>query len=533
MPHYVTATKFRPQTFDELIGQEFVVASLKNSISNNRIANAYLLSGPRGVGKTSIARIIAKALNCEKGPTENPCNKCDNCISISQGSNSDVIEIDGASNTSINDIRVIQEEILYAPVSSKHKVYIIDEVHMLSKSAFNALLKTIEEPPENVVFIFATTEVNKVLPTIRSRCQQFNFRLIPVDLIYKLLINVLDSYKIKYEEQAITWIAKEGQGSMRDSYTLLDQVISFCEGEITYKKIQTKLGLVGEEKVLSLVQGIINNKRELFFTEYYSMLEFGISPEQIVIELIDFFKTILLVKSNVTNKNILGKNITLFNKELINAFTFQEVENILEILFKTYESSRFSIDVQAEVELCLIKVLNYKELIRPRQIISELNILKQALLKKESTEAVSLKEKKEANEKKDENINSIVHENSKVKKEGRNIKLQAEKSEILKIIKAKLANSHFQLFTALNNVAVVEEKENTMYLYFTHRMHYDIAKDSEDLLTQEAISIIGEKYNKDFKIRVELKNKENIESKATNSEVNIENVKNIFHGKEI
>src|SRR4030042_5150078 len=217
MSHDVTASKYRPQTFDELIGQEFVASSLKNSINNNKIANAYLLSGPRGVGKTSAARIIAKALNCKEGPTGSPCNKCDSCTTITQGYNTDVIEIDGASNTSINDIRVIQEEILYPPVNSKYKVYIIDEVHMLSKSAFNALLKTIEEPPEYVVFIFATTEVNKVLPTIRSRCQQFNFRLIPSELIYKLLKNVLSKYKIKYDEQAIIWIAKEGQGSMRDS----------------------------------------------------------------------------------------------------------------------------------------------------------------------------------------------------------------------------------------------------------------------------------------------------------------------------
>jgi DNA polymerase III gamma/tau subunit len=280
-----------------------------------------------------------------------------------------------------------------------------------------------------------------------------------------------------------------------------------------------------------LVQSVIKKARETFFTEYYAMLEFGISPEQIIIELIDFFKNILLIKSNISNKNILGINTSLYNKDLIDSFSFEEIENVLEILFKTYESSRFSIDVQAEVELCLLKVLNYNELIRPRQIITDLNLLKQALLSK-SLKSINDNASLEFQNEIGKNVqnNSSKKDRSKEKHQIKNLQLAAGKSEILKIIKAKLANSHFQLVTALNNVLVVEEKENQMFLYFSHRMHYDIAKENEELLTQEAIAIIGEKYNKDFKVRIELKGKENI---STKSEQNIENLKNIFHGKEV
>lgn len=527
MPYEITATKFRPQTFDELIGQEFVASTLKNSIQNKEIANAYLLSGPRGVGKTSAARVIAKALNCDEGPTGKPCNKCSNCVTITQGNNSDVIEIDGASNTSINDVRVIQEEIMYPPVNSKYKVYIIDEVHMLSKSAFNALLKTIEEPPEKVVFIFATTEVTKVLATIRSRCQQFNFRLIPSDLLYKSLIRVLDSYNVKYEEKAIRWVANQGQGSMRDSYTLLDQVTSFCDKDITLRKIQEKLGLVGEERLSNLVRGIIGKNRETIFLEYFSMIEKGISPDQIITELIEFFRNILLIKSNLSSNRFIGFNPELYDKKFAEIFSFEELENILEILFKSYEKIRITVDVQAEVEICLLRLLNYKDLIRPNQIITQLNLLKKVLLRETNAQFIN-----------DDAPTSIIQSNNKIedasnekeeKERSYNIKLDADKSEILKILKNKLSESHFQLASALNHIVLIEEKNNTMYLYFNHKMHFDIAKSNEDVLTQGAIEIIGSSYNKDFRIVV----KYTEEKELTTTEINKQNIKEIFHGEEV
>ena len=252
MAYEVTATRRRPQRFEDLVGQEFVVDTFKNSIQSGKIAHAYLFSGPRGCGKTSTARILAKALNCKNGPTASPCGECTACKEITAGSSMDVIEIDGASNTSVNDVRQIKDEVLFPPNSCRYKIYIIDEVHMLSTSAFNALLKTIEEPPPYVIFIFATTELQKVPATIKSRCQQFNFRLVPIEKVKEQLSIACKEVGIKAEDEALYWIARESTGSMRDSYTLFDQVAAFSDGEITYDKIRDKLGLVGVDRLNEL-----------------------------------------------------------------------------------------------------------------------------------------------------------------------------------------------------------------------------------------------------------------------------------------
>src|SRR5512136_481151 len=202
----VLARKWRPQTFEDVVGQKPITQALQNAIATQRTAQAYLFAGPRGVGKTSVARILAKALNCEQGPTATPCGTCASCLEIARGAALDVIEIDGASNTSVNDVREIRDEVLFAPQKGRYKVYIIDEVHMLSNSAFNALLKTIEEPPPYVVFIFATTEVHKVPATIRSRCQQYNFRLISIDESVKLLESAAKEQGISSDRESLIWI---------------------------------------------------------------------------------------------------------------------------------------------------------------------------------------------------------------------------------------------------------------------------------------------------------------------------------------
>ena len=279
MAYEVTATRRRPQAFDALAGQEFVAETLKNTIQSKKIAHAYLFSGPRGCGKTSTARIFAKALNCENGPTATPCGKCQHCIEITQGSALDVIEIDGASNTSVNDVRQIKEEVMYAPQSSRYKIYIIDEVHMLSTSAFNALLKTIEEPPEYVVFIFATTELQKVPATIKSRCQQFNFRLVPIDTVEKLLADAASEIGIQADEEALYWVARESTGSVRDAYTLFDQVAAFSGDHITYEKIRDKLGLVGVDRLNVIFDDCVSGRANEAILKLDEFLQSGISIE--------------------------------------------------------------------------------------------------------------------------------------------------------------------------------------------------------------------------------------------------------------
>ncbi|MGE5855121.1 MAG: DNA polymerase III subunit gamma/tau, partial [Syntrophaceae bacterium] len=233
MEYLVLARKWRPQVFEDVVGQDHVITTLRNAIRLGRVAHAFIFSGPRGVGKTSVARILAKALNCEKGPSEIPCNACANCREITEGSSMDVREIDGASNRGIDEIRELRENVKFSPSSSRYKIYIIDEVHMLTKEAFNALLKTLEEPPEHVMFIFATTEVHKVPATILSRCQRFDFRRISIEEIMTRLRYIAGEEKVTIDEDALMVIAKKGDGSLRDSQSIFDQVRSFCGNTIT------------------------------------------------------------------------------------------------------------------------------------------------------------------------------------------------------------------------------------------------------------------------------------------------------------
>ena len=315
MTYEVTATRRRPQFFDQLIGQEFVVATLKNAITSGQIAHAYLFSGPRGCGKTTSARLLARALNCEKGPTATPCGQCSACKEIARGSSLDVIEIDGASNTSVEGVRQIKDEVLFPPNSCRYKVYIIDEVHMLSNSAFNALLKTIEEPPPYVIFIFATTELHKVPATIKSRCQQFMFRLGSVDQIKNMLAAAASETGLKADDEALFWIAREATGSFRDAYTLFDQVAAFSEGHITYEKIRDKLGLVGLERLNELCEDCVDGNIGPALEKIDVILQGGISIEQFISNFADYIRSLLLIRCGITREALIGQNVNRFSKD--------------------------------------------------------------------------------------------------------------------------------------------------------------------------------------------------------------------------
>jgi DNA polymerase-3 subunit gamma/tau len=352
----VTASRRRPKTFDELAGQEFVVSTLKNSLTSGHIAHAYLFSGPRGCGKTSAARILARSLNCEKNPTERPCGVCDNCHAITQGASLDVIEIDGASNNSVNDVRQIRDEVLFPPQSGRYKVYIIDEVHMLSGSAFNALLKTIEEPPPYIVFIFATTELHKVPATIKSRCQQFNFRLIPVDTIKGILKKICDESGIEAEDDALFWIARESTGSMRDAYTLFDQIVSFSAGSIRSEFIRQKLGLVGLERLNTLAEACAVNNASLAFSLIDEIIDSGVAIEQFVIDLAGYFRSLLLLKNGVTRESLLGYKSFLFSTQVLDTFDSIRLEQALDILLDCYRDIRYSVSPRFELEITVSKL---------------------------------------------------------------------------------------------------------------------------------------------------------------------------------
>lgn len=258
MEYQVSARKFRPGTFDDLIGQPHVVQTLRNAILRKQVAHAYLFSGMRGVGKTTVARILAKALNCENGPTADPCEQCESCKEISRGNSVDVIEIDGASNTGVDDVRELRENVKFSPFRGTYRIYIIDEVHMLSNSAFNALLKTLEEPPAHAIFVFATTEVHKIPATITSRCQHFNFRRIPRREIIARLQDVATRNEVAIEERSLGAIAQASEGSMRDALSLLDQAVAFGGKSISDQDIEEMLGSVPDELVRRLVETVVS-----------------------------------------------------------------------------------------------------------------------------------------------------------------------------------------------------------------------------------------------------------------------------------
>ncbi|AEV29738.1 DNA polymerase III, subunit gamma/tau [Sphaerochaeta pleomorpha str. Grapes] len=380
MAYEVTATRKRPQLFDNLVGQEFVVSTIKNAIEQGRIAHAYLFSGPRGVGKTSSARILARALNCDSGPTPYPCGTCSNCTEITRGNSVDVIEIDGASNTSVNDIRQIKDEVLFPPQTSRYKIYIIDEVHMLSTSAFNALLKTIEEPPAYIVFIFATTEPQKVPATIRSRCQQFHFRLIDLETIKMCLSDAARELEIEADDDALFWIAKESTGSLRDAYTLFDQVVSFSNGHITLEQISDKLGLVGIDQINHVVSNLLGGKHKEALLAVQSLLQNGVSIEQCIKDFTQYFRSLLLMKEGITEESILGVQSDRIPSQIRNAYAKEQLEAGVELFLTLYRDIRYSLNPRFELELAVSRLGSLPHLASTTTLLKRLSQLKDDLL---------------------------------------------------------------------------------------------------------------------------------------------------------
>jgi DNA polymerase-3 subunit gamma/tau len=529
MSYEVTAARKRPSAFDSLAGQEFVVATLKNAIRSVRIAHAYLFSGPRGVGKTSAARILAKSLNCVKGPTAEPCGICANCTEISRGNSLDVIEIDGASNTSVNDVRQIKDEVLFAPNGSRYKVYIIDEVHMLSNSAFNALLKTIEEPPPYIIFIFATTEIQKVPATIRSRCQQFNFRSITLDIIRDLLKNLCAEMSITAEDDALLWIAKEAGGSLRDAYTIFDQVVSFSENEITLQKIRDKHGFTGLDRMNEFCEFLAEGKTKESFLFLDDLFASGVSAEQFVLDAAEYFRNILWIKAGIRKESILGYSAERFSSAVVGAFHIRQVEKAQSLLFELYRNLRYSLNQRFEIELAVARLADLKNYVSPEQIAERLSALRKELKTGFVIQNSGALPQTEALPEGDGPGEDAGAENFPPEQAG------AEDGDVpgdkRTAIIQNLQKTKRALSSNLETATRWQIAGDSLYIYFDTKFAADFIRGDLSSVTEQVHKILGPELKILVKVNKEQGNEENGERKDQDEDERVEIVTTVFHGE--
>ncbi len=377
------ARKWRPQQFDEVVGQEHITISLKNAIERNRVAHAYLFTGPRGIGKTTLARILAKGLNClnSEGPTPEPCDKCDSCREIIQGTSLDIMEIDGASNTGVDDVRELRENVRYAPSRGRYKVYIIDEVHMLSKSAFNALLKTLEEPPEHVKFFFATTEPEKIPDTIISRCQRFDLKKISTPQILGRLQRIMEEEEISSEEDALAAVARAADGGMRDAESILDQLMVYCAEKIRRRDVEALLGLVPDQVVDDFSESILKGDITALMGLIEDVVNQGWSISQFLSSLIKHFRDLLVI--SLTEKTAELTEISDDRSaELIERskkFSSRRLLYILDELIELEKKIKYAVSERINLEMALIKLARSQGLVYLDDLVHRLEELETGL----------------------------------------------------------------------------------------------------------------------------------------------------------
>ena len=407
---------YRPRDFEEIAGQEHITRTFKNALKNNKIAHAYLFSGPRGTGKTSIAKIIAKAVNCIKAPVSNPCNECDICVGINNNTISDVIEIDAASNNGVDEIREIRDKVKYLPGITTYKVYIIDEVHMLSTGAFNALLKTLEEPPKHVIFILATTEPHKIPATIHSRCQRFDFRGVSVPEMINRLNTIIQDENIDIDKEAVKVIAESAEGGMRDAISLLDQVVSYTDLKVHVDDVHAIKGTVSNDKLIKIAQAIKENNSVEAIKLLDELILLGKEPQRLVENLIKFYRDLLVFKNtNVNKEDQLLYQIDEFidlAKNLSNNIVFFYIE----VLNKAQNDMKWTNNAKLYMELALIKMVDKiekQEIVLDDEINSlkhEINLLQSKLSEIETREPQVLYKEPETKPEVNETEEIIVDE---------------------------------------------------------------------------------------------------------------------------
>ena len=465
--------KYRPKNFDEIVGQEKVVEIIKNQIKLNKLGHAYLFTGVRGTGKTSIAKIFAKAINCSNNNDGNPCLKCKECLSISDGANVDIIEMDAASNNGVDDIRLIKEQTDFLPTNLKYKVYIIDEVHMLSGGAFNALLKTLEEPPSHVKFILATTEPQKLPATIISRCQRFEFMRISEEKIKGRLHKIAEENEINIEEEALALVASLANGSMRDGISILESV-SNLEGKITKDAVRETVGLPNMEKMIDVLGAIIEGDISKTLKISNELMDEGKEPQSYITELLKLLESIYLKEESLIE--LYSKQEQELLKKYMNIDKFRvykiikEVLNIINVM-KNMENKKVML-IAALMNMAQMNNQEFSE-----GVLKENIDIKKATVNPIYQDKDKNKEKEELKVKEQE---TIIEKN--INKETNEIKATKEKLDMLAIRKYMLTNKEMKLFVILNNAEIYVNEEKA---YLTSK-----TKLSDDIVSKENIEII-------------------------------------------
>ena len=501
MSFLVTARKWRPKIFDDVVGQSHITQTLKNAIVNNRIAHSYIFAGPRGVGKTTTARILAKSLNCMDQKNGEPCGNCEMRNLFNNQQSLDVIEIDGASNRRIEEIRTLRESVKYAPTKGEYKVYIIDEVHMLTTESFNALLKTLEEPPEQTIFIFATTDIHKVPLTIISRCQRFDFRRIELGQIKSLLKLIADAEKIKIDDQSLTLIAKKADGALRDAQSLFDQVISFCGNNVEADVITKMLNLIDEEVYFIISDAVINKNFEDAFNVSKRVYENGWNFIDFVDGLIEHFRNIISVVVSKDSKLIeSSEHYKEKYKNYINSFSEGDILRILAFLNKLQYEIKNTRNQKLTVEIALTHLIGLEKTSTISQLLSKIesgsSIISESSEKKKSnltTEQTEPKQKIKTDDQ--ENIKTQIEPTAPQPKEDN---LNNNVKSLWKLFVEKVHEDKFTL-GLMSHATLIDIVDDNIVLNLEHVEDEEIIMRNSAYLNKKTKEIFGSKYNFIFK----------------------------------